>query len=101
MAASKSTSSTTPEIPTFDAADFEAAANRVRSLNEQLIEASKQTGNVTLDAYEKTLEAMVDFEKKAADASQLDWVSTFTNAHVKFVTEMSSAYTKGARDMLK
>lgn len=90
-----------PQVPTFDTADFEAAAERVRSLNEQLIEASKESGSVTLDAYEKTLQAMLEFEKKAADASQLDWVSTFTNAHIKFVTEVSAAYTKTARDLLK
>jgi len=82
--------------PTMD-----EAATRIRELNEKLITAAKQSGNISLDAYEKTLAGLVDFEEKVADATQLDWVSALAKAHANFVTEVSSAYTTAARDALR
>lgn len=92
--------------PAADAAaaftpDFEAAAERVRELNEKMIDAAKKSGNLSLDAYEKTLQGLVDFEEKAAGASQLDFVNALAKAHATFVTDVSSAFTSAARDALK
>lgn len=97
---------TSKSNPAADAAaaftpDFEAAAARVRDLNEKMIEAAKKSGNLSLDAYEKTLQGLVDFEEKAAGASQLDFVNALAKAHASFVTEVSTAFTTAARDALK
>lgn len=81
--------------------DFEATAERVRELNEKMIDAAKKSGNLSLDAYEKTLQGLVDFEQKAAGASQLDFVNALAKAHASFVTEVSNAFTTAARDALK
>jgi hypothetical protein len=86
------------ELPKID---FDAAADRIRNLNEQVIDQAKKQGNASLDAWEKALQSVVDFEKKAADASQLDFVKALTDAHVKFLTSASDAYLKAAREMLK
>ncbi|PID55298.1 MAG: hypothetical protein CSB46_00395 [Micrococcales bacterium] len=87
--------------PKFDIAEFEAAAARVRELNEQLIATYKKNQNVSLDAYEKTLATLLDFTEKTADATQVEWLSALVTTHAKFVTEISSAYTRAARDMIK
>lgn len=81
--------------------NVEESAERIRALNEKLIDAAKQNGTATLDAYEKTLANLVDLEQKAADASQLDWVSALAKAHTSFITEVSTAFTTAARDVLK
>ncbi|GAB3308905.1 hypothetical protein EK0264_08235 [Epidermidibacterium keratini] len=86
---------------TVPGVDFEAAAGRIRDLNEQVIEQAKKSGNVSLDAYEKALTSVLDFEKKAAGASQLDFVKALTDAHVNFVSQTSEAYLKAAREVLK
>lgn len=90
---------TTPGTPVD--IDFDAAAERIRMLNEKLLTAAKQTGNTSLDAYEKTLSSLVDFEEKVAGASQLDWVNALAKAHASFVTEVSGAYTNAMREALK
>lgn len=95
MAAAKTTG-TTP----FDG-DVEANVERVRALNEKLLAAAKQSGAVSLDAYEKTLGGMVDLEQRLAGAAQLDWVNELAGAHTTFVSEVSGAYTKAAREALK
>lgn len=81
--------------------DVEAVTERIRQLNEKMIEATKQGGKLSLDAYERTLSSLVDFEQKTADASQLDFVSALASAHATFMTDVSSAFTNAARSNLK
>jgi hypothetical protein len=79
----------------------EETIQRIRELTERFLEAAKQAGNVSLDAYEKSLQTLVEFEERAAGASQLDWVASIASAHAKFVQDVSSAYVTAAREMLK
>jgi hypothetical protein len=89
-----------PSTPLSDPAAIEAAIARIRELNERLIESAKTAGLVALDAYEKALKSMVDFEEKVASASQLDWVSAVAATHAKFVQDVSAAYINAARQTL-
>jgi hypothetical protein len=92
---------TKPDNPLgVDLGSYEEAADRIRQLNERLIEGSKAAGNTTLDAYEKALKSLVDFEEKVAGASQLEWVSALAQTHASFVRDVSAAYTKAARELL-
>jgi hypothetical protein len=79
----------------------EEATQRIRELTEQFIASAKAAGNQSLDAYEKSLRTLVEFQEHAAGASQLDWVSNIAAAHAKFVSDVSAAYVSAARDMLK
>ncbi len=91
----------TPTNPlAVDMGAYEDAAKRIRDLNERLIVSSKAAGLTTLDAYEKALKSLVDFEQKVAGASQLDWVSALATTYTKFVQDVSAAYTKAARELL-
>lgn len=80
---------------------MDEAAQRIRELTERFIEAAKKAGNASLDSYEKSLQSLVDFEERAAGASQLEWVSSIAQAHARFVQEVSVAYVSAAREMLK
>ena len=95
-----STTNPKPENPLgIDLTVYEEAAERIRELNERLIEGAKAAGNTTLDAYEKALKSLVDFEEKVAGASQLEWVSALAQTHAAFVRDVSAAYTKAAREL--
>ena len=98
-AASQGTSATS--TPSFEVPSVDAAAQRIRDLNERLIEMSKSAGLTTLDAYEKALQSLADFEEKVASATQLDWVSALATTQAKFITDLTSSYTKAARDLIK
>ena len=91
---------TAPAAPQIDTAAFEEAADRVRELNERIIASSKAAGLTTLDAYEKALTTMLEFEQKVAGASQLEWVSALANTHAQFVQDVTATYTKAVRDLL-
>ena len=79
----------------------EDTANRIRELNEKLIQLAKESGQSSLDTYEKALQSMVDFEKSVAGRSQLDWVTGLANTHAKFVQDLTGFYIKAAREALK
>jgi hypothetical protein len=94
------TQTKTPINP-MDLPTIEETTQRIRDLNERLIESTKSAGLVTLDAYETALQSMVDFEEKVASATQLDWVSALATTHAKFIGDVSASYTKAARELLK
>ena len=92
---------TSKSQPQFDTAAAEETIKHIQAMNERLIASSKSAGNVALDAYEKALQSMLDFQEKVAGASQLDWVSALASTHAQFIQDISGAYTKAARDTLK
>ena len=80
---------------------FEETANRIRELNEKLIQLAKESGQSSLDTYEKALQSLVDFEKSVANRSRLDRVTGLANTHAKFVQDLTGFYIKAAREALK
>jgi hypothetical protein len=101
MAAAAAQTKSQTSIPPFDLPSIEDTTQRIRDLNERLIASSKSAGFTTLDAYEKALGSLADFEEKVASASQLDWVSALAATHAKFITDISSSYANAARDLIK
>jgi hypothetical protein len=81
--------------------DFEAATERIRGLNEKVLTAAKQTGTMTIDTYEQTLNSLLDFSQKAADSTKVDWVSALAKSQASAITDVTNAYTKAARELLK
>jgi hypothetical protein len=93
--------STTSQSKRAADSNVEAAADRIRDLNERIIESSKKAGNTYLDIYEKTLNSIADYQEKAGEQSQVDWVSTIANAQADFTRNLADAYTSAARTLLK
>jgi hypothetical protein len=79
----------------------DAAADRIRDLNERIIESSKKAGSTYLDIYEKTLNSIADYQEKVGEQSQVDWISTIANAQANFTRDLAGAYSSAARSLLK
>jgi hypothetical protein len=80
---------------------FEQAADRLRDLNERIIESSRKAGQSYLDAYEKTLTSIADFQDRIGKASQVEWISTLAHAQADFTRTWAEAYVAAARNVLK
>ncbi len=93
--------STTDESVQDQARAFDAVYDQVRALNEKLVETAKSTGNTSLDAYEKALSGFVALQRQTVGATRLDWVNNVVTAQTTFLTEISSAWTTAAREVLK
>jgi hypothetical protein len=102
---SRSTSSagsTQAKAPTGSPeARLEATAERLRKLNERIIQAGKQTGETTLSSYEKALKALAGVVERGPGTSDIDWISQLATTQAKFIRDVTQAWTSAARDMLK
>jgi hypothetical protein len=79
----------------------EAIAERVRKLNERIIEAGKGAGEVTLTSYEKALKSIASTLERGPGSSDIEWISNLATAQAKFIRDVTTAWTSAARDMLK
>jgi len=80
---------------------FDSAAKRIRSLNERIIQAGKQTGETTLSSYEKALKTIAAAVEHGPGRSDIDWIAQLATAQAKFIREVTEAWTSAAREMLK
>ena len=79
----------------------EAVADRIRKLNERIIEASKGAGEVTLSSYEKALKTIASSLERGPGSSDVEWISNLATVQAKFIRDVTSAWTSAAREMMK
>jgi hypothetical protein len=79
----------------------EAVAQRLRKLNDRIIEASKEAGEATLSSYERALRAIATTIEKGPGSSDIEWVSNLATAQAKFIRDLTTSWTKQARKALK
>jgi esterase/lipase len=98
MMATKTSSTTQDQVKQ----QTEEAIERVRELNEQILQASRQWGLGFLDAYEQNMRTFADFQDKAAaSVSDVEWISQVVKAQADFTREMTNLTTQTARRLLK
>ncbi len=83
------------------AQDTEAAAERIRELNEQILDFGRKAGVSFLEGYENTLKTWAEYQDKIADSSQVEWIASIARAQANFTREITRVYTGTARDLLK
>jgi hypothetical protein len=82
-------------------ARLEAVAERVRKLNERIIEAGKGAGEVTLTSYEKALKSIASTLERGPGSSDVEWIANLATAQAKFIRDVTTAWTSAAREMMK
>jgi hypothetical protein len=79
----------------------EATTERIRDLNERILDAGRKAGSAYLDAYEKTLESIADYQESVAKQTDVEWVSTIVDAQARFTRELTNLYVNTGRELLK
>ncbi len=95
------TSSSAKSAAATSDARVEALAERVRKLNERIIDAGKQTGESTLTSYEKALKAIASAVERGPGSSDIDWISHLATSQANFIRDFTKAWTSATRGMLK
>lgn len=80
--------------------EFTEAAEQVTLLNNRVLQAGKELGNVYLGSYEDAISGLIATERDLAKRSPVELVSTILNAHADLTDELATAYTKTARETL-
>jgi hypothetical protein len=68
---------------------------------DRLFDASRKAGQSYVDATEKTLTSLADFQDRVGKGSQIEWVATLAHAQADFTRNWAEAYTSAARSVLK
>jgi hypothetical protein len=79
----------------------EDTLQRIRDLNERILEGGKQAGGAYLDAYEQALKSIADYQESFAKQSDIEWVSSIVDAQAKFTRELTNVLVSAGRDALK
>lgn len=74
----------------------EMTVDRVRDLNERIIDAGRTAGAEFLDAYERVLKSVADLQESAG-ARGAEWLTTFTRAQASFRQELAEAVPAATR----
>jgi hypothetical protein len=76
-------------------------AQRIRRLNERIIDAGKEAGEATLSTYEKALKSIASTLERGPGKSDVEWISTLATTQAKFIRDLTDAWMSAARGMLK
>jgi len=79
----------------------EETVERIRELNEQILDAGKKAGGAYLGAYEKALQSIADYQEQVAKQTDVEWVSTIVDAQARFTRELTKLFVSTGREMLK
>jgi hypothetical protein len=73
-----------------------ATIERIRDLNERIVEYARGGGEASLEAYERMLKRLAEAQERAG-ARGADWLGTFAKAQAEFTRELADAYPSAAR----
>jgi len=80
--------------------NVQAAIDRIRELNERILEQSGTLGSRFLDSYEESLRTFADVQQRLADSTGQKWLSDIAKAQTDLLRNLGEAYVKGARGLL-
>jgi hypothetical protein len=79
----------------------QASIERIRELNERIVENARKAGNTYLDAYERALTSIAGYQESVANATPIDWLQSVIEAQANFTRELGGFYASTAREALK
>jgi hypothetical protein len=101
MATSNTTTQTAQKLAEETTRQLEQGAERVKEFNAGLVESSKSATRVGVDNYEKAAKSVFDLQRQMAGTSQVEWVKSVANTQIQLAEDMTVAWTKAARELLK
>src|SRR4051794_9502426 len=79
----------------------EETIERIRALNEQVLQAGRELGQGVLDAFEQSMQTFADFQQRAAEGTDVNWIAQVAKAQADFTRQVTRYSTEAARKMLK
>jgi hypothetical protein len=87
--------------PTQTTPDVEATIAQLRELTDAILDYAKHADAVQLDAVERTLRALADFQGAAAQTHEDQRARSLAAAYAGFTREVTDAYVTAARELRK
>jgi hypothetical protein len=77
------------------------AAERIRALNEQMLEAGREWGQGYLDAYEQWMRTFADLQERTAEGADVEWLTQIAKAQADYTRQITKFSTDAARRFLQ
>jgi hypothetical protein len=74
----------------------DAAIDRIRGLNERIMDSVRHGGEQALEAYERTLRTIAEYQDAAGKRSA-EWIAGFAKAQAAFTRELANTSPAAAR----
>lgn len=78
----------------------EDSTKRMQDAQETIFGASKQAALTSINAYEKSVNTVLDLQKKYATSTGIEAIDEIVNAQVKFVSDLNASTVSAARSIL-
>jgi hypothetical protein len=85
---------------TTDSTAMDKTTTQLREFGDRTIKAGREVCNLILNTYENTVASLVEFEQRAAEAANNDWVKVSITAHAGFLKNINVAYINAVRAAL-
>lgn len=80
---------------------MEQNTERMKEFNSSVMESSKAGSRTVVDNYEKAAKSFFEMQRQIAGTSQVEWMKNTANTQIQFSEEVTDAWVKAARDLLK
>ena len=74
--------------------------NRIRELNEQVLEAGREWGQGFLEAYEESMRSFADLQQRTGEKSNVQWFTDLAKAQADFTRQVTKASAEAARKLM-
>jgi Phasin protein len=74
--------------------------DRIRELNEQIIDVAREAGESYLEMYERALGSIAGYQKQLAGVTGVDWLQRVIDAQAAFMQDMGRLYASSAREAM-
>lgn len=102
--AAKGTAGSKPRVTinvNSEGLQIEVVADRLRKLNEKIIDFGREAGESTLTSYEKALKTIASGISQSPAKDELEWITHLAASQAKFVREITDSWAKAARERRK
>lgn len=80
---------------------LEENTERVKEFASAVTESTKSNSALVIDNYEQAAKSFFEAQRELAKAQQADWVKDASATQIQFAEEVTNAWVKAARQLLK
>ena len=77
------------------------AVERIRALNEQMLEAGREWGQSYLDAYEQWMRTFAELQERTAEGADVRWLAQIAKAQADYTRQITKFSADAARRFLR
>jgi uncharacterized GH25 family protein len=92
---------TTAQMAQEATRQFEDSSARVKEFSANIVGNSKASGRLVVDNYEKAAKSVFELQRQLAGNTQVEWVKDAAHTQIQFAEDITSAWTRAARQLLK